>query len=619
MCGINGGRTFRPIPFETIDRSLHAMRHRGPDESGVYRSGPVFLGNVRLSIIDTEGGRQPVYNEDRSVVAVMNGEIYNYIELRSELKSCGHEFTSQSDTEVIVHLYEEHGTAFLNKLRGMFALALYDEKRSRLLIARDRFGKKPLYYIEKPGELLFASELKGLRCLDEGNTWEIRSQGVYDYLSLGYVPQPETIFEGVRALPPASYLMHDGMVMRIARYWEPRFTPKSVLSYSDLMTEVRGRVEDSVRLRLRSDVPLGVFLSGGIDSSIVAFEASRIYGDGLQTFTVKMSDPTMDESVPAQESARFLGVSSTILPVDVDPVEDVLKTARLFDQPFADPSAVPMYLMSKAAANHVKVILTGDGGDEIFGGYRRYIAQRWGELLNWVPSAAALGFADLLAFTAPANSRYSGLSFAARFLRGLAADSGERYLVWTSDMLLDRDKKGRCNMNGVRPTKHTLPLHRVDGVDAVDHAMLSDLDVNLLSCLLVKTDMTTMAASIEARSPLLDHEVAEFAFSLPSHMKVGSRNTKRILRDAYRGLLPDTVIRGKKKGFDPPLYAWLTGPLRDLLMDMVGVPDAAVKDYLSSSFVNEVIAGDTLTDRNWAYVTYSLLMLELWLRGPNTA
>src|SRR5438477_6225201 len=375
MCGILGAWKRDGLPREAVEQALCQLRHRGPDDAGYFESSPVFLAMRRLAIIDVKGGHQPIFNEDGSIAVVLNGEIYNYVELMSALRTGGHTFRTASDTEVLAHLYEERGQEMVGELRGMFAFAIWDGKKRQLFAARDRFGKKPLYYTRtKDGGLLFASELKALKPLvaAAGQTWKIRDQAIYDYLSLSVIPQPETVYEGVRMLPSACWLTFDGDRLFEQRYWRLECVPRTNLSYSEVLERTRSLVSEAVRLRLRSDVPLGVFLSGGVDSSVVALEAARHLGETLHTFTVSMGHEEFEEAPIAQKTAKLLGVKNTILPLKVSPLDDLQFLVRHYDQPFADSSAIPSYAVSRMARQHLKVVLNGDGGDEVAAGYRRY-------------------------------------------------------------------------------------------------------------------------------------------------------------------------------------------------------------------------------------------------------
>jgi asparagine synthase (glutamine-hydrolysing) len=616
MCGILGGWVPGGLASGVIEHALDQIRHRGPDDSGQFSSGSAFIGMRRLSIIDVQGGHQPIFNEDHSIAVVLNGEIYNYLELIPDLERRGHRFRTRSDTEVLVHLYEEHGTEMCSLLRGMFAFAIVDMRANKLFLARDRFGKKPLYYLHKNETFLFASELKALRPLAAAchQPLSLRDQSIYDYLSLGVVPQPATIYNEVLSVPPASWLEFNGVTLRTQEYWRLRYEPKLQIPYQEAILQVRAHIGEAVQLRLRSDVPLGVFLSGGVDSSVIAYEASQHVSD-LQTFTVKMDSQAFDESPQAVDTANRLGVKNTILPLQVSPLESLQMLVRQFDQPYSDSSAIPSLEIARLAREHVTVVLNGDGGDEIFAGYRRHIAAWRSSNFAWVPNGAAKNVAHFLENFS--GARRSPIGLAARFLRGLARSPAERYLSWTTDMLLEGDKTKVWKRKACRPTEQQ--ILEVMGRNAhllgsLDQQMYLDMRFNLLSDLLVKIDISTMAHSLEGRSPFLDHVLAEYVTNLPNEYKVSPTRPKRILRDAYQGLLPDAVINGEKRGFEIPLADWLQGSLREILFDTVGHPGALVRQWLDSSFVDAVLERRVLQDRNVSYLVYALLMLELWLR-----
>ena len=617
MCGIAGicfpgGDARAP---QGLADALRALRHRGPDDEGTFAAPGVAIGMRRLAIIDLETGAQPVFNEDRSVAAVLNGEIYNYVELREGLRRNGHALATASDTEVLVHLWEDEGEALCQRLRGMFAFAVWDTRARTLLLARDRFGKKPLFLAETPGGgLAFASELKGLLPLlrAAGVEPRLREGAIYDYLSLGAVPQPGTVWEGVRALEPGRWLRWEEGRVREGEYWRPQLEPKLAVAYAEAEEELRGRLAEAVRLRLRSDVPVGVFLSGGVDSSVVAYEASRHLGGALRTFTVSVADEEMDEAPAARRTAAALAVEHLVLPLHLAPCDDVVAIARHFDQPFADPSAVPSLAVARLAREHVKVVLNGDGGDEVCGGYRRYLAA-WalGRVGSWPGARPALRAA--LSGIA-AGRRRSPAGLLRRFGRGVGLEPGARYLVWTKDLLLDEDKR-QVWRGRPQPATEAWVADRLDGtLAAVDAEVAGDIGIELLSSLLVKMDMATMAASLEARSPFLDQEVAEFALRLPVGFRIRRSRLKAVLRDAYRGRLPREVIAGGKRGFEVPLAAWLDGDLRDLVHDSLLAPDARVGAYLEPAFVRALVEGRTMADRNRPGLVYALLVLELWLR-----
>jgi len=614
MCGINGGWLYEGIPGAEVEKSLHCMRHRGPDEFGTFVGDPVFLGNCRLSIIDLAGGRQPVFNEDGSIVVVFNGEIYNYLELTRELTSLGHIFRTGCDTEVLAHLYEERGSAMCTSLRGMFAFAVWDARSRLLFIARDRFGKKPLYYTRTlSGGLLFASELKGLRSLAAavGRNLSLDQQGIYDFLSLGVVPQPYTIFQDVFSLPAASGAVFDGNDLRMEKYWRLGYTPKNNLTYPEILERSRELIGEAVRIRLRSDVPLGLFLSGGMDSSIAAYEAAKEQCN-LETFTVAVADPNLDESATASETAKFLDVRHTVLPLEVAPLKLLQYLVTHYDQPYADSSAIPSLMVARLAGAHVKVVINGDGGDELFAGYRRHLAAFLSSWFAWMPQ----GFMRLAkdALVGLSGDRRSSTGLWARFFSGLSTRGGERYLLWLTDMLRETDKATVWRGSPQRPTEEWINSILFEGLSPLDTQMFGDTQINLLSDLLVKMDMASMASSVEARSPFLDHVLAEFAASIPDRCRLRGLKTKAVLRDAYRGLLPERVVSGPKRGFEVPLKAWLEKDLREILNDTVVPASASIRSYLDGGFIDGVLSGRTMRDRNWSYIVYALLVLELWLR-----
>lgn len=616
MCGICGAWSSNQRDLEpAIRTSLYALRHRGPDGEGLFIGDGAGLGIRQLSIIDVAGGRQPIWNEDEDMVVVLDGEIYNFIELAHGLRSRGHILRTQSDTECVIHLYEEDPEGFAKHLRGMFALAILDRRNQRLILARDRFGKKPLYYWDTPtGGLLFASELKGLIPLidAEGHETEIDPQAIYDYLSLGSVPQPSTVFKGVKSMPPGHVLIIDQKGKRLHEYWRPDFGRRFVGTYEDAKQLVRNSIQEAVRLRLRGDVPMGAFLSGGVDSSIVTYEAAKASAGDFRTFTVASSDPDLDESPVARRTAERLGILNTVLHLEIEPERDLNTLVGAYGQPFADPSAIPSLAISRAARAHVKVILNGDGGDEMFAGYRRHLAVRSMERLSWIPRPVAAGLSRIVA--PERRPRRSALGLIGRMLRGVALSEEQRYLVWTSDMLLEADKEGAWR-GEARPTELLVKENMDLQLSGLNRQLSTELRLNLLSSLLVKMDIATSAFSLEGRSPLLDHEVGELAMQLPDDFRIRKGRPKAVLRDAYAEELGAEVVDGKKRGFEVPLAEWLSGPWRPLLRDTVGAQDARVLSFMERELIDQVLDSPAFDDRNKAYITYSLLVLELWLRN----
>ena len=626
MCGIAGFIDLRrQTPSENLcamaKRMADTLQHRGPDDGSVWADAAagIALGHRRLSIIDlSPNGRQPMSSASGRYVIVFNGEIYNFQELRRELEGT-EAFRGHSDTEVMLACVERWGVkASLARWNGMFAFGLWDRQERVLHLGRDRFGKKPLYYTRRPsGDFLFASELKALRILAKasGEDWSIRQQSVYDYLSVGVVPQPATIYENVFALGAGESLKFDGRHISVEKYWRLVRRPTNSVSFSDAQSNVRTLISEAVRIRLRSDVPLGVFLSGGIDSSIVAYEASKVVGNSLKTFTVSVPSNILDESAIAKRTAQALGVENVVLPLDIAPTELLNDMVRIYDQPYADSSALPSIVVSRAARQHVTVVLTGDGGDEVFAGYRRHIAAKWFDAFSWLPEPIC----RIARKSGKSKIRRSAAGLTSRFLRGLPLTSAERYLAWTSDMLMEADKRNYWRGSPMSATESWISniLSETDD-SGLSTQLHGDISINLLSDLLVKMDMATMSASLEARSPLLDHRLAEFVMTLPGNYLVGVVTPKRLLRRAYDGLLPREVIHGPKRGFEVPIAKWLQTDWRELIQDTVLSNRARLFDYLDPRFVRNLCEKLILRDRNWAYLCYALLVLELWLRWNST-
>lgn len=617
MCGIAGYVGDDRTAHNGLGIALDLLRHRGPNDRGAHVRGPVSLGMTRLSIIDVECGHQPIYNEDGTIAVVFNGEIYNFRQLGEDLRRRGHTLATASDTEVLVHLYEEYGSGMVTHLRGMFAFAIHDARTQSVFLGRDRFGKKPLYYLHDGSQMWFASELKALRgwVRDSGPAWAVDPQAVYDYLSLGVVPQPSTIYRGVSTLPAGSHARFINGALEVQQYWAPSFLPKTSMDLDEATLETRRLVNEAVGLRLRSDVPLGVFLSGGVDSSVVAYEAGRALDGDLDTFTVSTGGD-LDESRQAQHTARHLGVRNTTLDLTLDAVEGVQSVVATYDQPYADSSAVPSMQIAKMASEHVSVVLNGDGGDEIFGGYRRHVAARRLQRMSVIPGRLARGAASALGSLG--SSRRSPVGLATRFARGMGLSPQERYLVFTNDLLREADKREIWRGDPQLPTERLVRGAQDSRLSFIDQQMLNDIHLNLVSDLLVKMDMACMATSLEARSPFLDQDLAAFAFTLPDNLRVRGGRSKVVLKEAYRGLIPDRVLDGAKMGFEVPLQRWLDHDLRELTRDTLLASDARILNYVEPDFVAGLGAGRVFTDRNTIYLQYSALILELWLRRHET-
>ncbi|MEY2476252.1 MAG: hypothetical protein QOG87_1567 [Actinomycetota bacterium] len=592
------------------------LHHRGPDDEGRLVDGDVGLGMRRLSIIDVDTGRQPIANEDGTVTVVFNGEIYNFAELRSELRARGHHFKTAGDTECIVHLYEELGDRCVERLRGMFAFALWDERRRRLLLARDRVGKKPLFYWRTDQGIWFGSELKALLQHPEFPR-SVDPQAVLDYLYLGYVPGPETIYRDVRRVPPAHTLSYEAGSVRTARYWGLAYEPKQQISEDDAVEALKEALLEAVRLRLVSERPVGAFLSSGIDSSLVVAAMAQVSSDPVRTFTVGFDDDRYDERAGARLTAARYGTDHTELVVRPNALEILPTLVWHYDQPFGDASALPSYYLARMTAEHVTVALNGDGGDESFAGYLRYAALAYADRVP-VPRALHPLGRSVAARMPWGRHQRSMLSRAKRFLDMAMTEPGARY-ARVMAIFNEEQRATLCTdelLAGAGRRPEGVLLDAWDAAVAsnpVERAMGTDVPTYLADDLLVKMDIATMANSLEARSPLLDHEVMELAASFPLEMKLKGRTGKHLLRRLAREWVPAEVVDGPKRGFAVPIGAWLRGELRELAWDTLTDATAAGRGYVRVEQVRRLLteheAGADHTHRLWA-----LLQLELWQR-----
>jgi asparagine synthase (glutamine-hydrolysing) len=628
MCGIAGQVNedrHRPVERHVLCRMNEAIRHRGPDSSGLYLNGRVGLAMRRLAIIDLETGEQPVASEDGTVRLVFNGEIYNYRHLRADLERKGHRFQSQGDTETIVHLYEEHGDDCVRFLRGMFAIALWDAPRQRLLLARDRLGKKPLYYAVHDGALLFGSEIK---CLLQypGFPRDVDLTAVDHYLGLQYVPDPLSAFEGIRKLPPAHRLVWEDGDIRIDRYWDLAYEPKLEMDEGDLQEELRHRLEESVRLRMVSDVPLGVHLSGGVDSSIVAALAAPLTGRSLKTFSIGFREERFSELPYARMIAeRYATDHQEFLLEFGDVPEMVRKLARCFDEPFADPSAIPTYLLAQKTREHVTVALNGDGGDELFAGYVRYGLDAYANAYGRLPPALTQDLVPALlsllpnALDRPGERNWgAGLRRLAQAVRTTPKANVLRWGSYFSDPMKARLWRPdvAAAFRGTRAgTAEWLSdiFDQAAATSALDRTLYADTRAYLPGDLLVKADRMTMAHSLEARSPFLDHELQEWVARLPDRYKRKGRATKRLLKQVCAPLLPEAIVTRRKQGFGIPLGAWLHGPLKGWMCERLLDPAARMHRYFERGVVTTLVDEHVHGRANHANRLWALLMLETWL------
>jgi asparagine synthase (glutamine-hydrolysing) len=586
--------------------------HRGPDDDGVFCEGAAALAARRLSIIDLAHGHQPIENEDGTAVVVQNGEIYNYRELKRELEARGHRFGTDCDTEVLVHAYEEWGDAFAERLRGMFALALWDKRRRRLLLARDRFGIKPLYYRHVGGELSFASELKAM--LEQpGFSREIDPRAVAAYLAFNSIPAPLTIFAEARKLPAGNLLAWEGGELELRRYARPGPVPADEVrreSAAELAAELREVLDDSIRAHLVADVPVGVLLSGGVDSGGIAALASRHTDEPLRTFSIGFEEAGFNELSRARMVAERYGTDHYELVLRPDAVELLPKLVEAFDEPFGDSSALPTYLVSKLAAEHVKTAMSGEGGDELFGGYYTYVADL---LARRVGRLAAL--ARPLAEALPSRTDRVGFDYKAKRFAGAAAlPPLERHHGWKEIFSpVVRAELAGPGASGWDP----LDLYReryAETAGAEPLARLQDVDLGiyLVDDLLVKTDRLSMAHSLELRVPFLDPKVADFAFSLPTRLKVRGFEKKRLLRQALEPLLPREIVHGRKQGFSIPIAAWLRGPLEPFAREVLAPSALARQGLLDPAAITPLLDHHCSGREDLSRQIWGLMALTLW-------
>ncbi len=620
-----------------------AIAHRGPDDQGQWLAPPhirsdraqgsntpgVALGFRRLAIIDLESGNQPMSNEDGTIHLVFNGEIYNYRELRRRLEGAGHRFATHSDTETIVHLYEDLGTECFAHLNGMFSIAIWDSTRDRLILARDRMGKKPLVYWQTADHLLFASELKAL-CTVPGFPKQLDHGAIDAYLTYQYIPHPQTIYQGVHKLEPGHILIYEQGQSRTEPFWNIDWSTESPVSETEASAQLRTLLDDAIGLRLRSDVPLGAFLSGGIDSSLIVALAQRQLSQPIRTFSIGFSEADHDETGFAQMVASHVGTKHERFEVHPDALGIIDRLVESYDEPFSDSSAVPTWYLCEMTRRHVTVALSGDGGDELFGGYDRYRALRLSEQLQrWFP----IGWINQswwLKRLPDSTARRSLLRRVRRFCEALGQPAPDRYMNWIQIFgeanrlelyqesfvatLPDRDPAdflrnawSRCRSADQNPAKRIAR-------DPMSCAMAADLQTYLPCDLMTKVDIASMAHSLEARQPMLDYRLIEWAAALPVHLKMRGNRGKWLLHQTYRDVLPQAIWDRPKMGFGVPIAKWLRTSLRDRTYDALLGPDARCHTILRASAIQPLVDDHMSGRANHAYRLWNLLILELWLR-----
>jgi len=635
MCGITGAvwtAEEAAIDEASLRRMTELLAHRGPDDAGLhcaelkpqppYPTIPgVALGHRRLAIIDPRENRQPVSNEDGTIWAVFNGEIYNYRALRHRLEGSGHKLRHGGDSETLVHLYEDEGDEFLKHLDGMFAIALWDANRRRLILARDRLGQKPLYYRQERDRLIFASELKSIVAAP-GVPREVDPNAIDEYLTYQYVPYPNTIFQGTRKLPPAHYAVFEDRQLMVLSYWQPDFDHQFDCPAADFVTELRQRLSDAVRMRLRSDVPLGAFLSGGVDSSIIVALAQQEVNRPIKTFSIGFAEPEYDESAYARRVAEHLQTEHHEFQVEADAVALLPKLAWHYDEPLGDSSAIPTYLLSQQTRAHVTVALSGDGGDELFGGYERYRAVQLASRFDRLPEGMRRLLAARLWQRIPSSSRQKSiLRRGKRFLAALAEEPRRRYANWLT--IFGEASRAELYADGfLERLSDSDPLDFLRSAcdrsrqrDVTASMMIADLLTYLPCDLMSKVDIASMAVGLECRQPFLDHRVVELAAGMPLRLKLRWGKSKRILRQAFGHLLPPDVFRRRKMGFGVPLDHWFRSALREFASEVLLDAQTLARGYFRREKVEQLIRDHTTGRFDHSARLWALLVLEFWHRA----
>ena len=617
ICGIINAEPDRPIDVEALQRMTQAIAHRGPDDDGYYFNDHVGFGMRRLSIIDLVTGDQPVSNEDRSVTVVFNGEIFNFKDLYKEFIAKGHKFSTKSDTEVIVHAYEEFGENCPQYFNGMFAFALWDERNKRLILARDHLGIKPLYYYLDDDCIIFGSELKSI-VLNPVVKREVDLYALDQFLTLEYIPTPRTIFKNIYKLPPGHKLIYQSGQVKIEQYWDiPDISPpKDEKIVQEILVEL---IDDAVKMQLMSDVPLGAFLSGGIDSSSVVASMSQSSSEPVRTFSIGFDDTTYNELPYAREVANRYKTFHTEEILEPNIVDLVEKLVRHLDEPFGDFSIFPTYLVSEVARKQVKVVLSGDGGDEVFGGYDAYVAQRMDSYYRYLPKGIRKQVLPGIMARVPPRPEKKGLvNKSKRFIEGAALPSPLQHTRWMI-FLSENDRTNLYKPDLEASLASHSAIETLEGYfskkshwNPLAQQQYVDIKTYLVDDILTKVDRMSMAVSLEARVPLLDYRIVEFAVNLPPEMKIKRGETKRIFKRAMADRLPQAVLEKPKQGFSIPLKHWLRSSLKPMMMDLLSVDKIQQRGYFNDQCVSAWIADHLDGVENHSHKLWALMVFEIW-------
>jgi len=629
MCGICGfirDSEVESCDLETIKKMNQAIYHRGPDDEGYFVENNVALGVRRLSIIDLFRGHQPVYNENGMILIIFNGEIYNFKELRIDLEKRGHRFSTNTDTEVIVHLYEDFGFDCLKRLNGMFAFAIYDKTEDLLFVARDRLGIKPLHYYFNGKVFVFGSELKSLLQFP-GLPREIDLKSLNKYLTFEYVPAPNTIYKNIYKLQPGHYLIFKNGRLLIKRYWNLSYKDKPIKSKDECIEKLKWYIDDSVRKRMISDVPLGSFLSGGIDSSLITAFMTRQSSQKVKTFSVSFDDKSFDESRYARQIASFLGTEHYEEKLTPRMLLDLVpQIMSVLDEPFADASVIPTYLLSKFTRENVIVALSGDGGDEVFAGYPTYQAHKMARYFPKMVYRIAKGVVNWL----PVSDDDITFDFKAKkFISGIPYTPEIRHQIWLGSFEPFQKRKlfsaevRRCLKSDDEFDILFRSLRGCDADNYLEKVLWLDMHFYLQDNMLLKVDRTSMANSLEVRVPYLDHRLVEFVCGLPANMKLNGLTTKYILKKTAKDMLPDEIINRAKKGFGVPVAKWVKNELKDFILDILDVKKIKKEGIFNPKFIGDLLEDHFNGTKDNRKLIWTLAIFELWrtiwIEGNNTA
>lgn len=622
MCGITGWINLENKSSQNNEAVLHSMcermKHRGPDSEGLWTDETVALGMRRLSVIDLHTGEQPVYSEDKSVVVMMNGELYNYREVRADLEKRGHKFVTSSDTEILPHLYEEYGETMLDHINGMFAFALWDKRNQKLLVARDKFGEKPLYYGVFDNKLIFASELKVL--LENPSVkGEINLDSLRQFLSFDYVPAPNSIFKGISKLPAAHFLTIEKGEIKTRRYWNLTWEKKETKSLENSAEELRELLADAVRMRLVADVPLGILLSGGVDSSTVAAFATQFSTEKVKTFSIGFEEDSFDESKYARQVANHLQTEHYEDKLSVEKAADLIsEIGTWLDEPMSDGSLIPTFLLSRFVRKYVTVALGGDGGDEIFAGYPMYFAHKVANFYNGIPGIFRNNLIEPVVNNLPVSNKNLSFDYKAkRFVRASKYDLVTRHHSWFGSFSLDeqqrvlsKDVLAKTSDNIYKGAKDLLEI--CDAENDIEKMQFLDINFYMAEDILTKVDRASMAVSLEVRAPFLDPRVAQFAANIPLEYKLKGNKGKYILKKAVEPFLPKNILHRPKKGFGIPIAEWLKGRLNPLMHEMLDAKRLKEQGLFDANFVQKLIKEHETNAASHHKQLWTLLVFQLW-------